>query len=365
MSETLDSIIAFVSAEKEHVRDMETCFLYFAALAETRIQGRESDLFIALPRDLPRGCDDHTAQRLYQVITEFIDSCPNHPSVRPAFRILLNLGASEELERYLLDKLHLYSHWGDALIVGQLCLVLQDLGVATLLDENGERVTSWSANEVEQNLGYARRLLERKRTHATLEDAGVSNQCVLVCELKDYHGKGSICWNVYKGAEDEIGTAVAERLRQAHISRIEDFFGVSQTILCEGGQYAEDPLLVRPHGAVFSFTPRKRVMEEAHDMARAARSAGYELLVVTPQKHGKFGKAWVLRAVLRHAGEAAYTYYEDTNTVIDEIKSLPEGARLTAIHVEAPGFEEFKSQLSDRVISQKRYLEEVLQPREE
>ena len=347
------------------MRDVETCFLYFAALAETRARGWESDLFIALPPDLPRACDDQMAQRLHQVITEFIDSCPNHPSVRSAFRILLNLGASENVERYLLDKLQLYYQWGNALIVGQLCLILQDLGVTTLLDQNGQRARSWGADEVEQNLGYARRLLERKRTHATLESAGVSNQCVVVCELSDYHGKGSICWNAYKGTEDEIGVALAERLQQARISRIDDFCGVSETILCAGGQYAEDPPLVRPHGAIFSFTPRKRVMEEAHDMARAARSAGYELLVVTPQKHGKFGKAWVLCAALRHTGDAAYTYYEDTNTVIDEIKALPEGARLAAIHVEAPGFEEFKSQLADRVISQKRYLEEVLQPQEE
>ncbi|HEY5995060.1 MAG TPA: hypothetical protein VIU46_10740, partial [Gallionellaceae bacterium] len=134
------------------------------------------------------------------------------------------------------------------------------------------------------------------------------------------------------------------------------------TILCEGEQYVTDPPLTKPHGAVFSFTPRKRVMTEAYDMARAARSAGYDLLILTPQKHGKFGTAWTLCSALRHAGDLVFTYYEDTNTVIDEIKGSPEGSKITVIHVEASGFENFKSEHADRVISQQQYREEVVQP---
>lgn len=74
---------------------------------------------------------------------------------------------------------------------------------------------------------------------------------------------------------------------------------------------------------------------------------------------------WVLRAALRYAGEQPFTYYEDTNTVIDELKTLPEGRRIIAIHVEAPGFEEHKSQDADKVISQREYQKEVLKEQDE
>ncbi len=201
--------------------------------------------------------------------------------------------------------------------------------------------------------------------NTTLEEAEITNQCVLVCNLKDYHGADSVCWVVYKGTQDEIGAAIAAILKEAHVSRIDDFGGVCETFLCEGERYRMRPPRTKPNAAVFSFTPKKRLIAEGHEMARVARDSGYELLILTLQKHDKFGKVWVLRALLHYSGEQIFTYYEDTNTVIDEIKTSPEGSRIIAIHVEAAGFEDRKSRYADRVISRREYQKEVLSEQDE
>lgn len=202
--------------------------------------------------------------------------------------------------------------------------------------------------------------MDQALDHAiALEAAEITHQCVLVCDLADYHGAGSLCWTVYKGTQDEVGAALAARLREAGVTRLEDFGGVAQSLLCEGDNYLEHPPRVRPGGAILSFTPKKRLLAEAHAMARAAQGAGYRLMVITAQKYGKYGKSWTLCGMLRHAQGRPCTLYEDTADVVDEIKGAAEGGRVTVVHVEAPGFEAFRSQHADRVISQRAYRAEV------
>jgi len=96
-------------------------------------------------------------------------------------------------------------------------------------------------------------------------------------------------------------------------------------------------------------------------MARVARDAGYHLLILTLQKHDKFGKVWTLVAALQHMTAGRVNYYEDTNTIVDEIKESSVGTRVQAIHVLAPGFESHVSKLADRVVPQSEYRREVLQ----
>ncbi len=96
------------------------CFIYFAALAETRHRGAVPDLFECLPSDLPTDCDNDAALRIHNVVTEFIEKCPGHPNVGPAFRILLHLHASDDLKSYLLAKLKFFYAQGDAHTVYQL-----------------------------------------------------------------------------------------------------------------------------------------------------------------------------------------------------------------------------------------------------
>ncbi len=85
-------------------------------------------------------------------------------------------------------------------------------------------------------------------------------------------------------------------------------------------------------------------------------------MILTLQKHDKFGKAWVLRATLRHLQGVSLTYYEDTSTVVDELKSSPEGSRLVAVHVLTPEFSHLSSHRADRALTQQQYKEEVLLP---
>lgn len=194
----------------------------------------------------------------------------------------------------------------------------------------------------------------------TLEAAGVSNQCLLVCDLADYHGTDPACWTVVKGTQDAAGAAIADKLATAGVTRLEDFGGVAQSLLCEGDTYLEQPPRVRPGGAILSFTPKKRLLAEGHEMARVAAAAGYRLMILTLQKYGKYGKSWVLCGMLRHAQEGGYTFYEDTAEVVDEIKTSGEGGKVVAVHVEAPGFEEYRSRHADRVLTQREYRDAVL-----
>src|SRR4051794_26740843 len=161
MATPIDDIISLVSDEEQHSAAINECFIYFAALAETRHRGAISDLFEALPAGLPTDCDDETALRIHNVITDFIEKCPSHPSVGSCFRTLLHLNACEDLKGYLIAKLKFFYAQGDAHNVFQICIVLSDMGMDIFRDENGVFMMSRSACEVEINLGVARRFLER------------------------------------------------------------------------------------------------------------------------------------------------------------------------------------------------------------
>ncbi len=173
-----------------------------------------------------------------------------------------------------------------------------------------------------------------------LHSLQVSNQCVVVCELKKWTGPDSSSWQVIKG--------------------LDDFGGVSKTFLCDGAQYLEVPPRIRGKAAVFSFTPRNRLSAEGVEMARVSSVAGYQVLLISVQKHDKFGKVWVLLGILRHLTGGKLTYYEDTGSIVDEIKESAESDKITVVHVQAPDYKECKAQLADRVITQQQYHQEVL-----
>lgn len=99
---------------------------------------------------------------------------------------------------------------------------------------------------------------------------------------------------------------------------------------------------------------------EGVEMARVAHLSGYRYLIITTQKHGKFGKVWVLSAILEKMHNGILTYYEDTNTVIDELKKSAVGHKIVAVHVQSPGFATFVSAHADRVITQEDYQKEIL-----
>jgi len=197
---------------------------------------------------------------------------------------------------------------------------------------------------------------------APLSALQITNQCVLVCELGLWRAEESPAWRLLTGTQDEIGQCLAQYLDRCAVRRLDDFGGVSETFLCDNDVYVDSPPHIKPGAAVFSFTPKKRVLVEASQMARVCGRAGYSLLILTVQKHDKFGKVWVLRALLRHLAADGLTYYEDTNSVIDELKASAEGTRVVAVHVQVPGYEAYTSRLADRVVSQAVYQESALQP---
>jgi len=161
MSDPLNDIIRLVSEEEQHMASVNECFIYFAALAETRHWGFTSNLFEVLPSGLPRDCDDKTARLLHQVITDFIEKCPSHPNVGGCFRILIYLNAGTDLKEYCISKLKSYYAQGNAPVVFQICVVLSDLGMEIFRDENGNFMQSRSYSAAEINMGVARRFLER------------------------------------------------------------------------------------------------------------------------------------------------------------------------------------------------------------
>jgi hypothetical protein len=194
-----------------------------------------------------------------------------------------------------------------------------------------------------------------------LHSLRVSNQCVVVCDLKKWTGPDSSAWQVVEGSQDEVGRSVAAILDDYLVRRLDDFGGVCKTFLCDGAQYRAVPPRIIGKAAVFSFTPKNRLAAEGVEMARASSAAGYQVLIMTVQKHDKFGKIWVLLGVLRHLTGGMLTYYEDTGSIVDEIKKSMESAKITVVHVQAPGYEDCRARLADRVITQQQYQQEVLE----
>jgi hypothetical protein len=188
----------------------------------------------------------------------------------------------------------------------------------------------------------------------------VTNQCALVCDLERWRHVDSPAWQSLQGSQEGVGAKLAELFTEKGVARLDDFGGVCESFLCAGETYLQEPPLVKGRAAVFSFTPKKRLFAEGSEMARVCAAAGYSLLVLTLQKHDKFGKVWVLSSALRHFMGSPLTYYDDTGAVIDELKALPEGERVIAVHVRVPGYEQFVSRLADRVVSQPEYRSEVL-----
>lgn len=193
-----------------------------------------------------------------------------------------------------------------------------------------------------------------------LSDTCITNQCTLVCDLRAWETADSEAWIALTGAEDSVGAQLARLLEEASIQRLDDFGGVCETFLCRGQEYLASPPRTISGAAVFSFTPKKQALAEASDMARSGRAAGYSLMILTMQKGSKFGKVWVLCAALRHFTGGRLTYYEDTNTIIDDLKSSPEGSKILAVHVLTPEFTHMTSHHADRVVSQLQYRQEVL-----
>ena len=189
----------------------------------------------------------------------------------------------------------------------------------------------------------------------------VSNQCVVVCDLRKWKDSESSAWQVIKGTQDDVGQYIAAILDDCGVYRIDDFGGVSKTFLCDGDQYCESPPHITGKAGVFSFTPKNRLAAEGHEMARVSSAAGYQVLLITVQKHDKFGKVWVLCGILRHRTGEVLTYYEDTNLIVDELKKSEESNKVLAVHVKVPGYDDCMARLADRVITQRQYLQEVLE----
>lgn len=194
------------------------------------------------------------------------------------------------------------------------------------------------------------------------DDLEITNKCVVVCDLEHLIDGNSSTWLVIKGTEAEVGESLAKMVVKTGIDRIDDFGGVCKTFLCDDEEYLENPPRILGQAGIFSFTPRKRIVLEGMEMARVASAAGYKLIILTVQKHGKFGKTWVLSALLKSLEPCrrVLTFYEDTNFVIDELKESEWGHMVNAVHVQAPGYEDFVSKYADRVVSQRDYRDEVL-----
>lgn len=194
-----------------------------------------------------------------------------------------------------------------------------------------------------------------------LDQLDVTNQCVVLCDLRTWAPPDAPTWQVLKGSQDDVGRALAAALDAVAVTRIDDFGGVSKTFLCEGESYRTVPPRIVGTAAVFSFTPKNRLRAEGLAMAQVAKAAGYTLLILTLQKHDKFGKVWVLCGMLRHLSCQGLVFYEDTNTVVDELKNSAEGPRVQVVHVQAPGYENDVAARADRVVTQTQYQHEVLE----
>jgi hypothetical protein len=162
MTNPLDDTINLVASEEEHLRAINSCFIYFAALAETKHRGAVSDLFeCCVPPNYPTNCDGETVLRIHNVIVDFIEKCPSHPVVGSCFLTLLQLKASDNLKDYFIEKLKFFYAQGNAYNVFQICIVLTDMGMEIFRDENGKFMQSRSSCEAEVNMSVARRFLER------------------------------------------------------------------------------------------------------------------------------------------------------------------------------------------------------------
>jgi hypothetical protein len=183
-----------------------------------------------------------------------------------------------------------------------------------------------------------------------LSDTSITNQSTLLCDLRDWNGAASAAWIALTGTQEAVGARLARMLEDASINRLDDFGGVCDTFLRRGEEYLASPPRTVSGAAVFSFTPKKRVLAEASEMARSARAAGYSLMILTMQKEGRFGKVWVLCAALRHFTRGPLTYYEDTGTIIDDLKASPEGSKSTRDPRSDPGVSalNFSPRLSGR-----------------
>ncbi len=197
-------------------------------------------------------------------------------------------------------------------------------------------------------------------SHDSLHALEITNRCVVVCELGRWSAPDAAAWTTLNGTQDEVGHSLAQLLTAEGIRRIDDFGGVCETFLCDGDAYLVAPPQIAGTAAVFSFTPKKRIAAEGLEMARVATQAGYRLLILTVQKHKKFGKVWVIQGILGHMSGAPLEYYEDTNTVIDELKTGPGAEKIRAVHVQAPGYEHCVSRFADRVVTQEEYQAGVL-----
>ena len=194
--------------------------------------------------------------------------------------------------------------------------------------------------------------------YGKLEIENVSNQCVVLCNLGIFKKDKDNCWYIAKGSQEEIGKLIANEVKQLNITRIDDFGGVCKTFLCEGENYKLNPPKTKDNAMIFSFTPKNKCILEGVEMAKVASDSGFNYMILTVQKNDKFGKVWVLSETLKNITDYEITYYEDTSTIVDELRGKIQSHKLC--HIIAPGFEDYKSKRADQVLTQMEYQKEVL-----
>jgi hypothetical protein len=87
-------------------------------------------------------------------------------------------------------------------------------------------------------------------SYLPLSAVEVTNQCVVVCDLRKWTGPESPAWQVLRGYQDEVGQNLAALLDISGVRRFDDFGGV-----CErdtgGLKYKRPGLQLHPLAVIF------------------------------------------------------------------------------------------------------------------
>ncbi len=132
MNPIVSTIIQTIKLENDHSRHVQDVFLRAMCLLEMHYQNHSFSLLDVFPDLDGQTITDAEADEIRLIITQFVETLPNHSAVAAAI-IILAKPRDPKLKSFFITQLRLHLGWRNPVVVFHLLLALEDFAGESFL----------------------------------------------------------------------------------------------------------------------------------------------------------------------------------------------------------------------------------------